>query len=321
MADRRARPLGAGTRLERVHWRTVEHDGAVALSSRGRVRHARTARCGGGPSCRSSPRASADGRLVVAERLESHDPKVRGHPADDASAPGWSADWWSAVRCVDGGWAVRSVPHRADATSGPRSSTRSYTAAGAYRWCSWPRTAPGRCAADAAGFAAALAGLAHVVVLVDDASLRAVGAELGTGPRRRARRGPAALARLALRRPVRPAPPLARRGGCRPRRPAPRVLESLRTVVVDAATLRIDDDAFVRGSHAPTAPARARAPARRAGTPAAGRPRRPRRRARAHEDPDADADNAAAPGVERTAMLSVTVIRSPVSCSRCSSKA
>ena len=116
--------------------------------------------------------ASADGHVVVAERLESHDPKVRGHPADDPSAPDLVREIVDAVRCVDGGWSVRSVPHRADAS---RAMELDAFVRGGRRLpvvlVAADRT--GRVDADAAGFASTLTGLAHVVVLVDDASLRA----------------------------------------------------------------------------------------------------------------------------------------------------
>ena len=99
----------------RVQWRTVEHDGAVAFELTWTRPHDRDRTLWRRTLVQIVATAAGDGQVVVAERLESHDPKVRGHPADDASAPALVRELVDAVRCVDGGWAVRSVPHRADA--------------------------------------------------------------------------------------------------------------------------------------------------------------------------------------------------------------
>ena len=107
-------------------------------------------------------------------------------------------------------------------------------------------TGPDRIGADAAGFAAALAGLAHVVVLVDDAAVRAVAG----GARCRAQRSNRVACACSGPTGVRP----IRRRGTRsggPRRssvPTGRARAcsaALRDAVIDAATLRIDDDTFV----------------------------------------------------------------------------
>lgn len=228
----------------RVRWRTVEHDGAVGFELTWTRPHAQDRTLWRRTLVQIVTTAAAYGHVVVAERLESHDPKVRGHPADDASAPGLVRELVDAVRCVDGGWAVRSVPHHADASRAPeldafvRGGRRlPVVLVGADR--------AARVNADAAGFAAALAGLAHVVVLVDDASVRAVASELG-----RDRAVEPGGVRL-LWPDWRSADPPGRHPSWRaeeaagPDGPRPRVLAAIRDTVVDAATLRIDDDAFV----------------------------------------------------------------------------
>jgi hypothetical protein len=231
-------------RDERVQWRTVEHDGAVAFELTWTRPHAQDRTLWPRTLVQIVTTGAADGHVVVAERLESHDSKVRGHPADDPSAPALVGELVDAVRCVDGGWAVRTVAHRADASrameldafvrGGRRLPVVLVAADGA-----------GRVAADAPGFAAALAGLAHVVVLVDEPSVRAVAGELGT-----ARAVEPGGVRL-LWPDWRSGDPAARHPHWRaeevagPDGPRPRVLEALRAAVVDAATLRIDDDAFV----------------------------------------------------------------------------
>ncbi len=229
---------------ERVQWRTVEHDGAVAFELTWTRPHARDRTLWRRTLVQIVTTREADGRIVVAERLESHDPKVRGHPADDPSAPALVRDLVEAVHCVDGGWAVRGVAHRADASRAAevdafvRGGRRlPVVLVGADR--------AGRVHADAAGFAAALAGLAHVVELVDDAAVRAVAAELG-----RDRAVEPGGVRLVWP-DWRSADPPDRHPHWRaeevagPDGPRPRVLAALRDAVVDAATLRIDDDAFV----------------------------------------------------------------------------
>jgi hypothetical protein len=228
----------------RVQWRTAEHDGDVAFELTWTRPHA-----GDGTLWRRTlvqivTTADGGGRVVVAERLESQDPKVRGHPADDASAPGLVRELVDAVRCVDGGWAVRSVPHRADASGaveldafvrGGRRLPVVLVAAGR----------DGRVSADAPGFATALAGLAHVVVLVDDAAVRAVASELGTG--RALDPGDVRLLWPDWRSVDTPGrhPQWRAEEVAGPDGPRPRVLAALRDAVTDAATLRIDDDAVV----------------------------------------------------------------------------
>jgi len=231
-------------RDQRVHWRTVEHDGAVAFELTWTRPHAQDRTLWRRTLVQIITTAAADGHVVVAERLESHDPKVRGHPADDASAHELVREIVDAVHCVDGGWSVRAVPHRADAT---RAMELDAFVRGGRRLPVVLVAADraGRVAADAAGFAATLAGLAHVVVLVDDAAVRAVAAEIGN-----ARAVESGGVRL-LWPDWRSNDPSGRHPHWRaeevagPDGPRPRVLAALHDVVVDAATLRIDDDVFV----------------------------------------------------------------------------
>jgi hypothetical protein len=227
-----------------VQWRTVEHDGAVAFELTWTRPHAQDRTLWRRTLVQIVTTRTADGRVVVAERLESHDPKVRGHPDDDASAPALVCELVDAVRCVDGGWAVRSVPHLADANRAMeldafvRGGRRlPVVLVGADR--------AGNVGADARGFAGALAGLAHVVQLVDAAAVSAVAAELGAS--RSVEPGGVRL----LWPDWRSVDPVSRHPQWRaeevtgPDGPRPRVLAALRDVVVDAATLRIDDDTFV----------------------------------------------------------------------------
>jgi hypothetical protein len=232
------------TRDSRVQWRTVEHDGAVAFELTWTRPHDRDRTLWRRTLVQIVTTSTADGHVVVAERLESHDPKVRGHPAEDPSSPELVRELVEAVRCVDGGWAVRAAPHRADAS---RAMELDAFVRGGRRLPVVLVAADraGRSAADAGGFAEALAGLAHVVVLVDDAAVRAVAGELGVT--RAVEPGGVRL----LWPDWRSADPPARHPHWRaeevvgPDGPRPRVLAALRDSVVDAATLRIDDDSFV----------------------------------------------------------------------------
>ncbi|MGZ6910150.1 MAG: hypothetical protein ACXVK4_00660 [Acidimicrobiia bacterium] len=232
------------TREARVVWRTVEHDGATAFELAWTRPHEADRTLWRRTLVQIVTTPAADGRIVVAERLESHDPKVRGHPADDASAPTLVAELVGRVRCVDGGWPVLAVPHRADAARameldafirGGRRLPVVVVAAGR----------DGRVHADADGFATALAGLAHVVVLVEDAATRAVTDELGSG--RSAEPGGVRILWPDWRSSDPPArhPQWHAEDVAGPDGPRPRVLEALRALVVDAATLRVDDDPFV----------------------------------------------------------------------------
>jgi hypothetical protein len=232
------------TQDARVHFRTVEFEGAVAFELTWTRPHAQDRTLWRRTLVQIITTATADGHVVVAERLESHDSKVRGHPPDDPSAPELVRELVDAVRCVDGGWAVRTVPHRADAS---RAAELDAFVRGGRRLPVVLVAADrsGRVRADAAGFATALAGLAHVVVLVDDAAVRAVATELGA-----ARSVEPGGVRL-LWPDWRSADPPARHPQWRaeevagPDGPRPRVLAALRDAVDDAATLRIEDDAFV----------------------------------------------------------------------------
>jgi hypothetical protein len=232
------------TRDSRVQWRTVEHDGAVAFELTWTRPHDRDRTLWRRTLVQIISTGAGDGHVVVAERLESHDPKVRGHPDDDPSAPALVRELVDAVRCVDGGWAVRSVAHRADAS---RAMELDAFVRGGRRLPVVLVAADraGAVGADADGFAAALAGLAHVVVLVDAAAVRAVAGELG------AARAVAPGGVRLLWPDWRSVDPPARHPQWRaeevvgPDGPRPRVLGVLRDAVIDAATLRIDDDAMV----------------------------------------------------------------------------
>ena len=224
----------------RVRWRTIEHGDDAAFELEWTRSHEADPTLGRRIRAQVVTTAT-DGRVVVAEWLESHDRKVRGRPLTAAGGPELVREIVEGVHCVDGGWAVRAVPHRADAERAPeldafvRGGRRLpvvLVAAGS----------DGVVRADAAGFARTLVGLAHVVVLVDDAAVRAVTEELGSG--RGVEPGGVRLVWPEWRSGDSPArhPSWRAEDVAGPDGPRPRVLETMRESVFDAATLRLDDD-------------------------------------------------------------------------------
>ena len=124
-----------------------------------------------------------------------------------------------------------------------RSSTRSCAAADGFRWC-WSRPiAVDACRPTSWASAAGWWDSPTWSCWSTRPRSRRPRESSGSGARGRARWGAAAVARLAIeRRPV-ASSAVAGRGGRRaPTGRAPRVAESLRTLVEDAAALRIDDD-------------------------------------------------------------------------------
>lgn|GEM_PF-5804337 len=225
----------------RVRWRVIEHRGDVAFELTWTRPH------GGDPTLWRRTQvqivttSDGDGRVVVVEGLESQDRKVRGHPHDEPGAPDLVRDLVDAVQCVDGGWSVRSTPHRADAARAVeldafvRGGRRlPVVLVGADR--------SGRVTADANGFARSLVGLAHVVTLTNEASVAAVGRELGSG--RTVEPGGVRLLWPDWRSvdPPHRHPQWRAEEVSGPDGPRAHVGETLRSLVLDAATLRIDDD-------------------------------------------------------------------------------
>jgi hypothetical protein len=228
----------------RIDWRSLEHDAATAFELTWTRPHRADATLWRSTLVQIVTTGAADARVVISERLESHDAKVRGHPRDEASAPALVRQLVDGVHCVDGGWVVRSVPvpvaaERAlelDAfVRGGRRLPVVMVAAGP----------SGRVEADAGGLATALAGLAHVVTLVDPAAVAAMVKELGAAMA--VEPGGARVlwpdwrsTDSADRHPQWRAEEVAGPDG-----PRPRLLAAVRALVTDAATLRIDDDPFV----------------------------------------------------------------------------
>lgn len=227
----------------RVRWRASEHDGATAFELTWTRPHRRDASLWRSTLVQivSTPDGSA--RAVVSERLESHDTKVRGGPPDAAEAPALVRDLVTNVRSFDGGWIVRAEPVRV--TAERALELDAFVRAG--------RRLPvvlvaadrgGTVAADATGLAGALAGLAHVVALVDPAAVAAVTRELGAG--RAAEPGGVRLLWPEWRSTDPPDrhPQWRAEEVAGPDGPRPRLLVAVRDLVTAAATLRVDDDPF-----------------------------------------------------------------------------
>ncbi len=228
----------------RVGWRVVEHQGDVAFELTWTRPHDTDATLWRRTVVQIVTTADGDGRIVVGEGLESQDRKVRGHPPDEPGAPALVHELVDAVQCVDGGWVLRSSPHRVDVARAVELDA--FVRGG--RRLPVLLAAPdrsGRLRADAAGMAKALAGLAHVVVLTSEAAVAAVGRELGSA--RSVQPGGVRL----LWPDWRSADPVDRHPHWReeevtgPDGPRARVGDAVRRMVVDAAVLRIDDDPAV----------------------------------------------------------------------------
>jgi hypothetical protein len=224
----------------RVRWRTIEHAGDRAFELTWTRPHddltlwRRT-------HVQVVTTADGDGRLVVVESVESQDRKIRGHPPTPTDVPELVAELVETTVCVDGGWRVHATPRTTPAEQvleldafvrGGRRLPVLLVAA----------TRDGRVTADTRGIAADLAGLAHVAVLPDRAAVDATRAELGAG--RAVEPGELRLlwpdwrsSDPAARHPVWRAEDVAGPSG-----PRPSVRTALRELVVDAATLRIEDD-------------------------------------------------------------------------------
>ncbi len=224
----------------RVRWRVADHGGDLAFELEWSRAHEADPTLWRRTQVQIITTAE-DGRVVIVEWLESNDRKVRGYPASLPSSTGLVRELVESVACVDGGWTVRAVPHRADATRAPELDA--FVRGG--------RRLPvvlvaadrqGQVRADAFGFARTLVGLAHVVVLVDDAATEAVTRELGPG--RSVDPGGVRLLWPAWRSGDPPArhPRWHPEEAAGPDGPRSRVLDAVRARVFDAATLRLDDD-------------------------------------------------------------------------------
>jgi hypothetical protein len=227
----------------RVRWRASEHEGATAFELTWTRPHRADASLWRSTLVQIITTVDAGARVVVSERLESHDAKVRGGPPDEAEAPELVREIVANVRCFDGGWDVHvaPVPIAADRAL----ELDAFVRAG--------RRLPvvliaadraGRIAADAPGLAAALAGLAHVVTLVDAAAVAAVGRELGPG--RAVETGGVRVLWPEWRSTDPPGrhPQWRAEEVAGPDGPRPRLVAAVRELVTDAATLRVDDDPF-----------------------------------------------------------------------------
>jgi len=225
----------------RVRWRVVEHRGSVAFELTWTRPHETDATLWRRTHVQIVTTADGDGRVVAAEGLESQDRKVRGHPADVPGAPSLVAEIVDAVRCVDGGWVVQTTPQRIGAD---RAVELDAFVRGGRRLPVVLVAADrnGRVAADVAGLSRGLVGLAHVVVLVDEAAVSAVAQELG--PNRAVEPGGVRLLWPDWRSSDDPSrhPRWRAEEVAGPDGPRPRVPESLRALIEDAAALRIDDD-------------------------------------------------------------------------------
>ncbi|MEP6624353.1 MAG: hypothetical protein ABJC79_07915 [Acidimicrobiia bacterium] len=225
----------------RVRWRVIEHRGDVAFELTWTRPHETDTTLWRRTQLQIVTTADGDGRVVVVEGLESQDRKVRGHPADRPGAPDLVASLVDAIRCVDGGWVVQTSARRLGAD---RAVELDAFVRGGRRLpvvlVAADRSA--RVPADVSGLGRALVGLAHVVVLVDEAAVSAVARELGSG--RAVEPGGVRLLWPDWRSADAPErhPRWRAEDVAGPEGPRARVVESLRTLVEDAAALRIDDD-------------------------------------------------------------------------------
>lgn len=186
----------------------------------------------------------ADGRVLVIEHLDSTEPKVRESPSDRPHRPDLVPRLLDRATFVDGGWTLtpRPVVVGADRAleldafvRGDRRLPVVLVAAGE----------DGRMRAAPDRMADALAGLAHVVVLSEPATVAAVAAELG--PNRSVQPGGVRLLWPAWRSSDRPGrhpawPPEEVAG---PDGPRTRVVDQLVDLVTSASTLRVESDPLV----------------------------------------------------------------------------
>ncbi len=227
-----------------VRWRIVEHLGDTAFELVWTRPHDTDASLWRRLQVQVVTTADGDGRIVIIEGLESQDRTIRGRSPDTPSGPGLARELAGAVHCVDGGWRVQAVPHRMNAD---RAMEVDAFVRGGRRLpvVLFGTDTNGRVSADADRCAAELVGLAHVVVLVDLASVSAVARELGAG---RAV-GPGGVRLLWP--DWRSVDPPERHRVWRaedvsgPDGPRPAVRNMLRVLIIDAAVLRIDDDPAV----------------------------------------------------------------------------
>ncbi len=228
----------------RVRWRIVEHLGDSAFELVWTRPHETDSTLWRRMQVQVVTTADGDGRIMVLEGLESQDRKVRGRVPDTPSGPQLIRELVGAVHCVDGGWRVQATPHRMQAE---RAVEVDAFVRGGRRLpvVLFAADAAGRVSADADRTAAELAGLAHVVVLVDATAVAAVAHELGSG------RAVAPGGVRLLWPDWRSSDPPERHRSWRaedvtgPDGPRPAVRNTLRALVFDAATLRIDDDPAV----------------------------------------------------------------------------
>lgn len=228
----------------RVRWRVVEDHGDAAFELAWTRPHDADPTLWRRTQVQIVTTADGDGRVVVSEGLESQDRKVRDQPRDLPAAPRLVQDLVANVQAVDGGWVVRSAPHRIDA--GRAVELDAFVRGG--------RRLPvllvganrsGAITADVGAIASDLAGLAHVVALPNEASIAAVGRELGAG--RAVEPGGIRL----LWPDWRSVDPIDRHPHWRaeevagPEGARARVKGAVRSLVIDAAALRIDDDPAV----------------------------------------------------------------------------
>ena len=225
----------------RVWWRVVEHRGDVGFELIWTRPHGTDPTLWRRTQVQIVTTAPGDGRIVVNEGLESQDRKVRDRPHDIPGAPELIRELVDAVQCVDGGWSLKSTPHAMDAS---RAVELDAFVRGGRRLPVVLVAADrgGRLTADAAGFARALVGLAHVVTLRNEAAVTATAHELGTG--RAVEPGGVRLLWPDWRSVDRPDrhPHWRADEVTGPDGPRPQVGEALRARVVEAAALRIDDD-------------------------------------------------------------------------------
>jgi len=224
-----------------VQWRTVEQGGNRAFELEWQRRHGADPTLWRRTHVQIVTTTAAEGAVVCVEWIESQDRKVRGSPRTRPDAPGLVRALVERVRCVDGGWGLAAGPRlvAADQTLALDAFVRGG------RRLPVVLVAPGDdgvARADTTTIATVLVGLAHVAVLADVAAVRAMTDELGGA------HGPEPGGIRLLWPDWRSSDPPGRHprwraadvaGSDGPRR---QVVDALRALVYDAASLRLDED-------------------------------------------------------------------------------
>ncbi len=224
-----------------VRWRTAEQGGDRAFELDWQRRHTGDRTLWRRTGVQIVTTADDVGAVVLVEWIESQDRKVRGSPRTRPVTPGLVGALVERVKCVDGGWSLSMAPR--SITEDQALALDAFVRGG--RRLPVVLVSPGddgRVHADSVELASGLVGLAHVTVLADANAVRAVTAELGAG------HGPEPGGVRLLWPDWRSSDPPGRHPRWRAEDvagqdgPRPEFSDRLRTLVYDAAALRLDED-------------------------------------------------------------------------------